>query len=122
MSDEQRHLAADFRNLDNLDKVELSTSLRHYGTMAPRHYGTMALRHYDTMSLRNTGSTSGYYWVPVGTSGYHEYQEDQDQISCATYTSDVVFCFLSGQQAIGGPQLKSELLPYEESELKGDHK
>ena len=29
--------------------------------------------------------------VPVGTRGYQEYQEDQDQISDATYISDVVF-------------------------------
>ena len=27
----------------------------------------------------------------MGTSGYQEYQEDQDQISGATYISDVVF-------------------------------
>ena len=38
----------------------------------------------------------GYQWVPVGTSavgssGYHEYQEDQEQISGAAYISDVVF-------------------------------
>ena len=33
----------------------------------------------------------GYQWVPVGTSGYQEYQEDQYQISGATYISDVVF-------------------------------
>ena len=41
-------------------------------------------------------STSGFPLVPVGTnavgtSGYQEYQEDQDQISGATYISDVVF-------------------------------
>ena len=36
---------------------------------------TMSLRNYDTRS----------------TSGYQEYQEDQDQISDATYISDVVF-------------------------------
>ena len=40
--------------------------------------------------------TSGYQWVPVDTSGYQVpvyqvHQEDQDQISGATYISDVVF-------------------------------
>ena len=34
--------------------------------------------------------TSGYQWLPVGTSGYQEYQEDQDQICGATYIFDVV--------------------------------
>ena len=33
-------------------------------------------------------TSTGYQWIPVGTSGY---QEDQDQISGATYTSHVVF-------------------------------
>ena len=36
--------------------------------------------------------SSGVHQVPVGTSGYQQvYQEDQDQISGATYISDVVF-------------------------------
>ena len=40
--------------------------------------------------------TSGYQWVLVGTSAvgtsvYQEYQEDQDQISGATYISNVIF-------------------------------
>ena len=30
----------------------------------------------------------------MGTSGYQEYQEDQDQISGATYISEFVFLFL----------------------------
>ena len=55
-------------------------ALRHYGTMALWHYGIMKLCHYGT---RTPG-------VPVGTSGYQEYQEYQDQISGATYISDVV--------------------------------
>ena len=54
--------------------------LWNYGTMAQWHYGIMTLCHYGTM-------TPG---VPVDTSGYQEYQEDQDQISGATYISDVV--------------------------------
>ena len=42
--------------------------------------------------MSTTSTTSrGYQWVPLGTSGYREYQEDQDQISGATYISDDVF-------------------------------
>ena len=40
---------------------------------------------------------TGYQWVPVCTSGYQwvpVYQVYQDQISGATYISDVVFFFI----------------------------
>ncbi len=40
--------------------------------------------------------TSGYQWIPVyQVPVYQVYQEDQDQISSATYISDVVFTFLA---------------------------
>ena len=46
--------------------------------------------------MTNIRYANGYQWVPVGTSavgtsGYQEYQEDQYQISGATYISDIVF-------------------------------
>ena len=64
-------------------------ALRHYGTMALWHYDTMALWHYGIMTLCHYETTT-----PVGTSGYQEYQEDQDQITGAAYISDVVDYFV----------------------------
>ena len=91
---------------------------RYYGTTALWYYVTTELRHqeYQWVPVDTSGyqwvpvGTGGYQWVPVGTSGnqwlpvgtigyqwepkgasgYQEYQEDQDQISGATYISDVV--------------------------------
>ena len=97
-------------------------ALLHYGDriMALRHYGTLALLHYDTMSLRNSElQYQEYQWVPVGTSGYQEYQEDQDQISGATYISDFVFqvepdkfpnptCSWKQKQKRGGEDLENK--------------
>ena len=65
-------------------------TLCHYGTTTPGvPVGTIGYQWIPVV-------TSGYQWVPVGisavgTSGYQEYQEDQHQISGATYIFDVVF-------------------------------
>ena len=48
----------------------------------------MTLCHYGTTTPGVPVGTNGYQWVPVCTSGY------EDQISGATYISDVVFAFI----------------------------